>query len=668
MLAEALEHLVRGIVEHPDDVTRPRQAAAPRVDPRGPGQPRGPRQGDRAQRPHGHRASAPWSARWPAGAAPGSTSSTSTGASDCRSTSVGPYGGAKPGVSDDYVVVGRIGRAHGVRGEVVGRAAHRRARRDASRRARCWPRTAGRTGRRSPWSAARDPPGTAAGPVRGDRRPDDRRGGPRDRAGRPGRRRTSGRRTRRSSTTTSWSGSRRDDRRRLPSASCVRIEHNAAQDLLVIADGRRRGAGAVRERARARGRRGRRPDRGRRPAGPAARRRHECASTSSRSSPTTCPLELSLPGKAQEQRPARRTRARPARLDPRPAPHRRRHALRRRRRHGDEARAVGRGARRGRRRGRDAGRAHPGRRAVHPAGGGRARDPGAPGVRLRPLRGHRPAGDRRGRDPDGGARALDRRLRAQRRRGRPRWRSSRPSSACCPGSWATPTRWPRSRTATGCWSTPSTPSRPPGAASTSPRCCSRATTPGSPPGAATSPYDAPRERRPDLLHPSQAVQVGDVAAEIRHGRRRPTPASCSPCSAPAGCRRRRPTTACTSRRSTRSSPTCRPGWASGRRSCCAAAAGSSARCAGRLGHGEDAWDIGRLMVAPDLQGAAWAGCAAGGTSRRRAAARRDRLRALHRGARSARNHADVPAGRLPRCAGRPQPGAPGAVAAGQAAR
>ena len=59
MLAEALEHLVRGIVEHPDDVTVARQAAAPRLDPRGARAPRRPRQGDRPRRPHRHRASAP---------------------------------------------------------------------------------------------------------------------------------------------------------------------------------------------------------------------------------------------------------------------------------------------------------------------------------------------------------------------------------------------------------------------------------------------------------------------------------------------------------------------------------------------------------------------------------------------------------------------------------
>ena len=56
MLAEALEHLVRGIVRHPDDVTVARQAAASRLGPRGAGAPRRPRQGHRPRRPHRHRA------------------------------------------------------------------------------------------------------------------------------------------------------------------------------------------------------------------------------------------------------------------------------------------------------------------------------------------------------------------------------------------------------------------------------------------------------------------------------------------------------------------------------------------------------------------------------------------------------------------------------------
>ena len=44
---------------------------------------------------------------------------------------------------------------------------------------------------------------------------------------------------------------------------------------------------------------------------------------------------------------------------------------------------------------------------------------------------------------------------------------------------------------TGCWSTPSTRSRPPGAATTCPRCCCPATTPGSRRGGTTRPYAGP---------------------------------------------------------------------------------------------------------------------------------------------------------------------------------
>ena len=68
MLAEALEHLVRGVVDNPDDVVGPRQAAASRVGPRGAGAPRRPRQGDRPQRPHRdgvpHRHLGPRGPRW----------------------------------------------------------------------------------------------------------------------------------------------------------------------------------------------------------------------------------------------------------------------------------------------------------------------------------------------------------------------------------------------------------------------------------------------------------------------------------------------------------------------------------------------------------------------------------------------------------------------------
>ena len=130
------------------------------------------------------------------------------------------------------------------------------------------------------------------------------------------------------------------------------------------------------------------------------------------------PLELSLAGRARAARPARRARPRPAGVDPRPAPHRRRHPVRRRSRDGHEARALGRGARRRAHARRDAGRPDPRRRAVHAGGRPRAGRPRAPGRRLRALRGHRPAGPRPLRRHPRRPRALDRRLRPQRGRGR----------------------------------------------------------------------------------------------------------------------------------------------------------------------------------------------------------------------------------------------------------
>ena len=67
--------------------------------------------------------------------------------------------------------------------------------------------------------------------------------------------------------------------------------------------------------------------------------------------------------------------------------------------------------------GRHGRRADPVGAAVHPGAGPRAGRPGAAGLRLRSLRGHRPAGARPRRDPGRGPRGLARRLRAQRRRG-----------------------------------------------------------------------------------------------------------------------------------------------------------------------------------------------------------------------------------------------------------
>ena len=75
---EALEHLVQGIVEHPDDVTVRAAHAAPRPDARGPRPPRRPRQGHRTRRPYGQGAAHRHRRAEPRATASASTSSTST--------------------------------------------------------------------------------------------------------------------------------------------------------------------------------------------------------------------------------------------------------------------------------------------------------------------------------------------------------------------------------------------------------------------------------------------------------------------------------------------------------------------------------------------------------------------------------------------------------------
>ena len=239
------------------------------------------------------------------------------------------------------------------------------------------------------------------------------------------------------------------------------------------------------------------------------------------------------------------------------------------------------------------------RAAVHPGGGPRAGERRAAGLRLRALRGHRPAGAST--TPRPAARSARSRSATTCSTGArwPRWRSSRPSSGCCPGSWATPSRWSRSPTRTGCWSTPSTPSRPPGAATTSRRCCCR----GDHAAIAAWRHDQAvrrtAERRPDLLPP------GSVLPRRRRGRGpAATPGDAGELltlqracwvqeqQANPGVGSRRCTRASTT--SARGSPRGRPCWSRAR------PAGWSAR-SGPAATGE-AWDIGRLMVAPDLQG------------------------------------------------------------------
>ena len=249
--------------------------------------------------------------------------------------------------------------------------------------------------------------------------------------------------------------------------------------------------------------------------------------------------------------------------------------------------------------GRRARRADPVGPAVHPGRRRRALDPRAPGLRVRSLRGHRPAGDGRRRDADGGARALDRRLRAQRRRGGGArdHRGRRTPAARVHGQRRVPRRGVARRRAAG---VPrlheaghlARPRGARGAALRRPRT-------RSPPGATTSPYAGPRSAAPTWPTRRGPSTSGHSPARSLWRHRR-TPPSCSPSSARAGSRSSRPTRRRASRRCTRTSPTCRPGWGSGPRWCCAAAGRLVGAVRGRLDG--DAWDIGRLMVAPDLQG------------------------------------------------------------------
>ncbi len=115
------------------------------------------------------------------------------------------------------------------------------------------------------------------------------------------------------------------------------------------------------------------------------------------------------------------------------------------------------------------------------------------------------------------------------------------------------------------------------------------------------------DRRPDLLHPSRLVTL-DAASSAAAApgdlewrpRAVPTPARSSPCNGPAGSRRPWPTTCGTSRPCTSRWGRSRPTWGWGRRSCCARRERLVGSVRARLDGTE--WLVGRLMVAPDLQG------------------------------------------------------------------
>ena len=139
--------------------------------------------------------------------------------------------------------------------------------------------------------------------------------------------------------------------------------------------------------------------------------------------------------------------------------------------------------------------------AVHAAHrrGARRREP--PGAGLRSVRGdRRPRGRALPRARVTRHRVLDRRLRAQRRRGRGARRRRGRRAPAARASSATPSRWSRSPTGRpGCSSTPSTPSRPPGPGWRCPRCCCPGTTRGSRGGAGTPRCERTAARRPDLV-------------------------------------------------------------------------------------------------------------------------------------------------------------------------
>ncbi len=121
------------------------------------------------------------------------------------------------------------------------------------------------------------------------------------------------------------------------------------------------------------------------------------------------------------------------------------------------------------------------------------------GVRLRSLRGYRPARRRRRRHPDARGGGLDRRLRAGRRRGRRSGhdRGDRAADAGRDGkSVFAQRRFPLAGTTWVGWRDPVTLARRYGAGSPCPRCCSPAITAGSQHGAVSRRWNAPGSAAP----------------------------------------------------------------------------------------------------------------------------------------------------------------------------
>ena len=281
-------------------------------------------------------------------------------------------------------------------------------------------------------------------------------------------------------------------------------------------------------------------------------------------------------------------------------------------------------ARRGRRR--HARRTHASGSALHPGGRRRAGDARAPRLRVRSLRGHRPAGDGRRGDADGGARALDRRLRAQRRRGRRAGdhRGGRAAAAGVHGQRRVAGRGVLRRRPAGVPRLHQ--ARQLAGPRACPTCCCPATTRGSPPGATTESVRRTAERRPDLAHASRAVDLGALPARI---------ALAAPSDAAELFTLQR---ACWVQEQQANPGVHIPplhedfadvqAWLGDVDDAGAAQRRPARRRGPRSARG-GRWDVGRLMVAPDLQGRGHRPGAAR-RDRARCPGRGDRLRAVHR--------------------------------------
>ena len=276
------------------------------------------------------------------------------------------------------------------------------------------------------------------------------------------------------------------------------------------------------------------------------------------------------------------------------------------------------------RRRRHAGRPDPGGTAVHPGGRPRPRDANAAGLRLRPLRGHRPAGRRPRPRPDRGARALARATTSSTAARSPRWPVIEAVVRLLPGFMGNAESLAEESHEDGLleypvYTKPAILARPRRAR----RCCSAATTPRSPPGATSRRYAGRRRCDPtwstpavvaddEELRPATPADAGELltlqrACWVQEQQANPDveiPAlheSLDDVRAWLG-----EWTVLVLRR--------------------------AGRWSAPPGHGrarDGRWDIGRLMVAPDLQGRGSRPPAARAQSRR-PRRRGDGVRAVHR--------------------------------------